>query len=129
MEPVNVPSNRNQMTPKRKMIPHRTLFGVLFLVLFLVETAHSFAVRLAGRSRHTALGVKRNPFRALKGLFRKPKIEANFPLNGKKIKLSVEKAEELSRKYEAIDDVGERAFNILLDLELVTISKEPTKEL
>jgi hypothetical protein len=73
--------------------------------------------------------MKRNPIRALKDLFRKPKVTANFPLKRKKITLSAEKAEELSKKYEGINDVGERAFNMLLDLDLVTISKEPTREL
>ena len=39
-------------------------------------------------------------------------------LNGKKVKLSMEKSQELSEKYQKIDSVGERAYQVVMDLEL-----------
>jgi len=98
------------------------------MILSFVDVVQPFVVRYP-RSRNSALQARRNPFRAIRNLFRKPTVTANFPLNGKKIKLSTEKSEELSRKYQNITDVEEKAFQVLLDLELVTKSKAPTRQL
>jgi hypothetical protein len=56
-------------------------------------------------------------------------VTANFPLNGKKIKMSPEKSDELAAKYRNITNVEEKAFQVLIDLELVKESKAPTKTL
>jgi hypothetical protein len=67
----------------------------------------------------TSLHAVRNPFQAIRNVFRKPQVSANFPVNGKKVKLSAEEIEELSRKYGDIDDVGDLAFEVIKDLKLV----------
>jgi len=38
---------------------------------------------------------------------------------GNKVKLSSGRAKDLAKKYEKIDDLGERAFQVLLDLNMV----------
>jgi hypothetical protein len=44
---------------------------------------------------------------------------ANFPVNGKKVKLSAEKTEELSRRHGHIDDEREPADEVSKDFKLV----------
>jgi hypothetical protein len=46
-------------------------------------------------------------------------VTANFPVYGKKVKLSAEKTEELSRKYGDIDNVADLAYEVVKDLKLV----------
>jgi hypothetical protein len=67
--------------------------------------------------------VRRSPLQSLKNMFRKPKTTANFDLEGKKVKLSTQRAAELAKKYEAMDKIEDRAYNVLLDLDLI----KPTK--
>ena len=96
------------------------LLCLCFLALS-VEVADSFAAQGLSTQRSTVheLEARRNPFRRIRNLFRKPKVTANFPVDGKKVNLSAEKTEALSQKYQDIDDVGEKAYQVLMDLELV----------
>jgi hypothetical protein len=80
----------------------------------------SFVVhQLSNGTSSTSLHAIQNPFQAIRNVFRKPKVTANFPVNGKKVKLSPKKTEELSKKYGDIDDVGDLAYEIIKDLKLV----------
>lgn len=45
--------------------------------------------------------------------------QSNFPMDGKQVKLSDGRAKDLAKKYEDIDDLGERCFQILVDLKMV----------
>jgi hypothetical protein len=87
----------------------------------MIETVDAFATQRLSNDRYLVnpLEARRNPFRRIQNLFRKPKVTANFPVDGKKVKISAEKTEELSQKYKSIDDVGERAYQVVMDLELV----------
>lgn len=48
----------------------------------------------------------------------KPESQSNFD-EGQKVKLSNGRARDLAKKYEDIDDLGERTFQILVDLKMV----------
>jgi hypothetical protein len=80
-------------------------------------------------NKNSALEARRNPLRSIRNLFRRPKVTANFPLDGKKIKMSPEKSQELAEKYKNITNLEEKAYQILIDLGLVTESKSPTRTL
>jgi len=88
-----------------------------FLVLSLITIVEPFL--LHGTRAISRTELQANPFRAIRNLLRKPNISANFPVNGKKVKISAEKSKELSQKYEEIDDIGEKAYQVVMDLELV----------
>jgi len=65
--------------------------------------------------------MEKNPIKKIKKLFRgtSSKTESNFPADGTMVKLSSGRAKELAKKYADIDDVGERAYQILVDLDMV----------
>ena len=74
-------------------------------------------------SSTTAVFSKRKKLaQSLKNIFKKPKTTANFDTE-KKVKLSNARAAELAKKYETMDNIEDKAFNVLLDLDLV----KPTK--
>lgn len=93
----------------------------LFFGALSIEIVESFAVQGLSTQRSTLheLEARWNPFRRIRNIFRKPKVTANFPVDGKKVNLSAEKSEALSQKYQDIDDVGEKAYQVVMDLELV----------
>lgn len=98
-------------------------FTIIVICLMTCVAVNSFVCqpqqRMEGH-RSTALNAVPNPFRAIKNVFRrKPKVTANFPVYGKKVKLTAEKTKELSRKYGRIEDVGDLAYEVIKDLELV----------
>lgn len=45
--------------------------------------------------------------------------QTNFPNEGQKVKLSNSRAKDLAKKYQDIDDLEERAFQVLTDLKMV----------
>lgn len=45
--------------------------------------------------------------------------QSNFPNEGQKVKLSNGRAKDLAKKYREIEDLEERAFQILVDLKMV----------
>eukprot|EP00534_Pseudo-nitzschia_fraudulenta_P003871 CAMPEP_0201117588 /NCGR_PEP_ID=MMETSP0850-20130426/1561_1 /ASSEMBLY_ACC=CAM_ASM_000622 /TAXON_ID=183588 /ORGANISM="Pseudo-nitzschia fraudulenta, Strain WWA7" /LENGTH=116 /DNA_ID=CAMNT_0047382025 /DNA_START=89 /DNA_END=439 /DNA_ORIENTATION=+ len=49
-------------------------------------------------------------------------VQSNFPVDGKKVKLSNGRAKDLAKKYQDIEDLGERAFEVLVDLNMVVRS-------
>ena len=95
------------------------LLCLCFLALLKFGDAFATHGLTAQRSTMHQLEARRNPFRRIKNLFRKPKVTANFPVEGKKVKMSAEKEEELFQKYKDIDDVEEKAYQVVMDLELV----------
>ncbi|KAG7338617.1 hypothetical protein IV203_029791 [Nitzschia inconspicua] len=99
--------------------PRHFIFIALCLMTF--EHGRSFICShpRTDQNSNTALNALPNPFRAIRNRFRKPRVTANFPVNGKKVKLTPEKTEQLSKKYSNIQDVGDRAFEVIKDLELV----------
>jgi hypothetical protein len=112
----------------------RLVLLAIFSSSYLLNSAKSFTVQPKSVSRRTTTTTtttttvflakkRRNPLRSIKNIFKKPKTSANFPLEGKKVKLTTERAAELAKKYETIETVEEHAYHVLLDLELV----QPTK--
>mmetsp|Transcript_45237 Transcript_45237/g.110217 ORF Transcript_45237/g.110217 Transcript_45237/m.110217 type:complete len:122 (+) Transcript_45237:163-528(+) len=95
---------------------------------FVVQLTTSIPNRLSVETQTpipstTAIFSKRKKLaKHLKNIFKKPKTTANFDPE-KKVKLSNARAEELAKKYETMDSVEDKAFNVLLDLDLV----KPTK--
>jgi hypothetical protein len=109
------------------------------LALCVLQTASAFAVNNVQTSTsNQALMVEgskrakiRSAFRSVADKLgrrkREPKIyvETNFPVGGRKFEAArqqpklPEEEDGLKDKYGAIDDVGERAYEILLDLGLV----------
>jgi hypothetical protein len=95
-------------------------FTVFAICLMVCEPVNAFVCHSRpNRSFSTALRAVPNPFRAIRNTFRKPKVTANFPVNGKKVKLTAEKTEQLTQKYADIEDVGDLAYEVIKDLELV----------
>jgi hypothetical protein len=126
-------------------------FFRLFLALCIVNSANAFVVQVAqpkinkglkaggavnaGGAVDTGGGIVKNVLKKF-GFLGKDKTEANFPLYGKKYKKMREiqpkpreEEESLQSKYDSIDDVGERAFQILVDLGLVEETKSENKKL
>lgn len=112
---------------------------VALLALCVLQTATAFAVNnVQTRASNQALmaeGSKRAKieavFRSVADKLGRPKhepktyVETNFPVGGSKFQAARQQPrlpkeeEELKDKYGAIPDVGERAYEILLDLGLV----------
>jgi len=100
------------------------VYCYFLLATTLVFSGHSFTVvvsRKCTRSSPTSVLYGKNPIKKIKKLFRgtSPKSESNFPADGKMVKLSSGRAKELAKKYADIDDVGERAYQMLIDLDMV----------
>mmetsp|Transcript_45235 Transcript_45235/g.110210 ORF Transcript_45235/g.110210 Transcript_45235/m.110210 type:complete len:122 (+) Transcript_45235:163-528(+) len=95
---------------------------------FVVQPTTSIPNRLSVETQTpipstTAIFSKRKKLaKSLKNIFKKPKTTANFDM-GKRVKLSSARAEELAKKYETMDSVEDKAFNVLIDLDIV----QPTK--
>jgi hypothetical protein len=109
------------------------------LVLCVLHTSTAFAVNnVQTRASNQAFMAEGSKRAKIKAAFRyvgdklgrrkdEPKIyvEKNFPVNDRKSQAArqqpkaAEEADELKDKYGAIDDVGERAFQILFDLGLI----------
>ena len=52
------------------------------------------------------------------GAAAKPQTQSNFD-EGQKVKMSNGQAKNLAKKYKDIDDLGERTYQILVDLKMV----------
>lgn len=112
-----------------------TAIFLLTLALVLVNTGHAFQAQLRVpncRSAPTELFGKRAKIaKTVKNIFGNDGGEDEAPVaaavveadskpnSGKKVKLSTGRAKDLAKKYKEIDDIGERAFQILVDLKMV----------
>eukprot|EP00536_Pseudo-nitzschia_multiseries_P009048 jgi/Psemu1/306265/fgenesh1_kg.245_\ len=118
-----------------KSVSSITAILLLALVLALFNTGYSFQASLNApnsRSLTTELFGKRAKIaKKVKKIFGGDgddegavpvpvaEPDSNFPVSGKKIKMSNGRAKDLAKKYKDIDDIGERAFQILVDLKMV----------
>ena len=92
----------------------------LLLALIAVYSAQAFTSQQvqSNNSRSTALYGKRQKFKNMvKSLFGSDDSEG-VPAAGK-VKLSNGKAKGLAKKYETIDCLEERTYQVLLDLKMV----------
>jgi len=106
-----------------------SIISFLFL-LITVHVGHAFTQKSPLRkSRHTQsaiFGKRERAMKKVKRIFKgsdKPvEVEegkSNFAFDGQKVKLSDGKAKDLARKYEDIDDLEEKTFQVLVDLKMV----------
>mmetsp|Transcript_27948 Transcript_27948/g.75974 ORF Transcript_27948/g.75974 Transcript_27948/m.75974 type:complete len:116 (-) Transcript_27948:3062-3409(-) len=108
-----------------------TAFLCLALILASSHICHSFQPAIINPNSRAATtelyGKRARIVKTVKKIFRDtevgevavPEPDSNFPINGRKIKLSNDRAKDLAKKYEDIDDLGEKAFQILVDLKMV----------
>eukprot|EP00532_Pseudo-nitzschia_australis_P005217 CAMPEP_0168192902 /NCGR_PEP_ID=MMETSP0139_2-20121125/18301_1 /TAXON_ID=44445 /ORGANISM="Pseudo-nitzschia australis, Strain 10249 10 AB" /LENGTH=108 /DNA_ID=CAMNT_0008116183 /DNA_START=133 /DNA_END=459 /DNA_ORIENTATION=+ len=105
--------------------------------MVLVNTGHAFQAQLRVPDRRTAptelFGKRAKIAKTVKNIFGNDGAEGEAPVaaaaaaveteskpsSGKKVKLSNGRAKDLAKKYKEIDDIGERAFQILVDLKMV----------
>ena len=95
------------------------IYFSLLLALIAVYSAHAFTSQQAqSTSRSTALFGKRQKVKNMfKSLFGGDDSEG-VPAAGK-VKMSNGKAKGLAKKYQGIDDLEEKTYQILVDLKMV----------
>lgn len=101
----------------------------LLLASIAVYSGHAFTSQVQlSNSRKTSsaiFGKRDRALKKVKKIFKSDdeKVEpeetqSNFS-DGQKVKLSNGRAKELAKKYKDIEDLGERTFQILVDLNMV----------
>ena len=110
-------------------------FCVVLATTTLIHSGHSFTAQVqVTKSRTPAAsalyGKRERALNKVKKIFNKDDkdtpaaaaeetTDSNLPIDRQQVKLSNSRAKDLAKKYKDIDDVGERAFQVLVDLKMV----------
>ena len=102
------------------------VYFCLALATTLVYSGHSFTAQVQvtnSRTTSTLFGKRERALKKVKKIFKgdntpvADETDSNVP--SQQIELSNGRAKDLAKKYKDIDDLGERAYEVLVDLNMV----------